>query len=227
MIDPDRVDNSVTNDGFTMRELRYAIGVRANEEDDQEEYYEPPAPLSLPLPTSNPVALAAEDTSTQPPETKAIEGPKPPTLLYSVAIQINQDVKTVSKLVEDIAKLENSIEETSDSNSAETKRDTLLLEKKRMRLARIKTAGNGMKSKMRSSRRELSQRGPSQIVSYSSRFVNKISEITDDMNISGSLSIKYGAIGGSGKGSFVDSDKFKESDLNFFISVKVINQRST
>ncbi|KAK7229795.1 hypothetical protein V2G26_001965 [Clonostachys chloroleuca] len=224
VIDPDRVDNSVTNDGFTMRELRYAIGVRANEEDDQEEYYEPPAPLSLPLPTSNPVALAAEDTSTQPPETKAIEGPKPPTLLDSVAIQINQDVKTVSKLVEDIAKLENSIEETSDSNSAETKRDTLLLEKKRMRLARIKTAGNGMKSKMRSSRRELSQRGPSQIVSYSSRFVNKISEITDDMNISGSLSIKYGAIGGSGKGSFVDSDKFKESDLNFFISVKVINQ---
>jgi hypothetical protein len=44
------------------------------------------------------------------------------------------------------------------------------------------------------------------------------------MNISGSLSIKYGAIGGSGKGSFIDSDKFKESDLNFFISVKVINQ---
>lgn len=44
------------------------------------------------------------------------------------------------------------------------------------------------------------------------------------MNISGSLSIKYRAIGGSGKGSFVDSDKFKESDLNFFISVKVTNQ---
>jgi hypothetical protein len=38
------------------------------------------------------------------------------------------------------------------------------------------------------------------------------------------LSIKYGSIGGSGKGSFVDSDKFKESDLNIFISVKVINQ---
>lgn len=54
--------------------------------------------------------------------------------------------------------------------------------------------------------------------------MNKLSEVTDDMNISGSLSIKYGAIGGSGKGSFIDSDKFKESDLNFFISVKVINQ---
>jgi hypothetical protein len=44
------------------------------------------------------------------------------------------------------------------------------------------------------------------------------------MCISGSLSIKAGKIGGSGKGSFVDSDKFKESDLNFYISVKVVNQ---
>ncbi|PON21569.1 hypothetical protein TGAM01_v209600 [Trichoderma gamsii] len=56
--------------------------------------------------------------------------------------------------------------------------------------------------------RELSKGGPSQTVAYTSR----------------SLPIKYGAIGGSGKGSFVDLDKFKESDLNIFISVKVINQ---
>ena len=67
-------------------------------------------------------------------------------------------------------------------------------------------------------------RGPSQIVTYSSRFVDKLSDITDDMNISGSLSIKYGAIGGSGRGAFVDSDKFKDSDLNFYISVKVISK---
>ena len=44
------------------------------------------------------------------------------------------------------------------------------------------------------------------------------------MNISGALSIKYGAIGGSGRGAFVNSDKFHESDLNFYISVKVTNQ---
>ena len=31
-------------------------------------------------------------------------------------------------------------------------------------------------------------------------------------------------MGGSGRGSFVDSDKFKESDLSFYISAKVINQ---
>lgn len=66
------------------------------------------------------------------------------------------------------------------------------------------------------------------------------------MNISGLLSIKYGTIGGSGRGSFVDASQFQESehlctynetqhvrmltkfmslgDLNFYISVKVINQ---
>ena len=67
-------------------------------------------------------------------------------------------------------------------------------------------------------------RGPSQTVSYTSRFVDRLSDITEDMCISGSLSIKAGKIGGSGKGSFVDSDKFKESDMNFYISVKVVNQ---
>lgn len=67
-------------------------------------------------------------------------------------------------------------------------------------------------------------RGPSQTVTYTSRFVDRLSDVLDDMSVSGSLSIKAGKIGGSGKGSFVDSDKFKESDLNFYISVKVVNQ---
>lgn len=67
-------------------------------------------------------------------------------------------------------------------------------------------------------------RGPSQTVIYSSRFVDRLSDVTDDMSVSGSLSIKAARIGGSGRGSFVDSDKFKESDLNFYISVKVVNQ---
>lgn len=67
-------------------------------------------------------------------------------------------------------------------------------------------------------------RGPSQTVIYTSKFVDRLSDVTDDMSVSGSLSIKAAKIGGSGRGSFVDSDKFKESDLNFYISVKVINQ---
>lgn len=67
-------------------------------------------------------------------------------------------------------------------------------------------------------------KGPSQTVTYSSRFIDRLSDVTDDMAISGALSVKMAKIGGSGRGSFVDSDKFKESDLNFYISVKVVNQ---
>lgn len=47
---------------------------------------------------------------------------------------------------------------------------------------------------------------------------------TDAMNISGSLSIKTATIGGKASGSYVDSDKFKESDINFHLQVKVTNQ---
>lgn len=67
-------------------------------------------------------------------------------------------------------------------------------------------------------------RGTSQTVTYASRFVDKLSDITEDMCISGALTVKMAKIGGSGRGSFVDSDKFKESDLTFYISVKVVNQ---
>lgn len=67
-------------------------------------------------------------------------------------------------------------------------------------------------------------RGTSQTVTYSSKFVDKLSDITEDMCISGALTVKMAKIGGSGRGSFVDSDKFKESDLTFYISVKVVNQ---
>ncbi|GKU04421.1 hypothetical protein FLAG1_07120 [Fusarium langsethiae] len=226
VIDPDRVDNSVTNDGFTMRELRHAIGARAGGEDydDEEDYGDAidalPEASALPAIQSTGTEITANGT-----DKPAGVTPSAIKALDTVAIQLREDAKTVEKLVSDVASLETLIEEAIDLASAETKRNILLLEKKRMRLARIKTNGTGLKGKkLRGTVKALSQRGPSQIVTYSSRFVNKISEITDDMNISGSLSIKYGSIGGAGKGSFVDSDKFKESDLNFFISVKVINQ---
>ncbi|EMD85057.1 hypothetical protein COCC4DRAFT_31650 [Bipolaris maydis ATCC 48331] len=67
-------------------------------------------------------------------------------------------------------------------------------------------------------------KGISQIVSYSSRFVDKLSDVIDVMNVSASLSIKTGTIGGAVSGTYIDSDKFKTSDLNFFIQVKVTNQ---
>ncbi|KAK6525430.1 hypothetical protein TWF694_005568 [Orbilia ellipsospora] len=63
-----------------------------------------------------------------------------------------------------------------------------------------------------------------QIVTYSSKFVDKLSDVTEAMNISGSLSIKTATIGGKANGSYVDSDKFKSSDINFHLQVKVTNQ---
>ncbi|QPC58046.1 hypothetical protein HYE67_000277 [Fusarium culmorum] len=143
-----------------MRELRHVIGARAGGDDyDDEEDYGNEID-ALPMPTALPT-------------------------IEATGAELREDAKTVEKLVADVASLETLIEEAVDPASADTKRNILLLEKKRMRLARIKTNGTGLK---------------------------------------GSLSIKYGSIGGAGKGSFVDSDKFKESGLNFFISVKVINQ---
>lgn len=67
----------------------------------------------------------------------------------------------------------------------------------------------------------------SQTVSWEAKFVDKISEVTDSMNISGSLAIKIDAIGGGGaaEGHFIDSNKFKDSDINYHIHVKVTNQK--
>lgn len=64
----------------------------------------------------------------------------------------------------------------------------------------------------------------SQIVSYCTRHVDKVSEVTDAMNVSAALSIKTATAGGGLTGSYVNSDKFKESTLNFFVQVTVVNQ---
>lgn len=55
-------------------------------------------------------------------------------------------------------------------------------------------------------------------------FLLTMERYTDAMNISGSLSIKTATIGGKANGSYVDSDKFKSSDINFHLRVSVTNQ---
>ncbi|KDQ06257.1 hypothetical protein BOTBODRAFT_121764 [Botryobasidium botryosum FD-172 SS1] len=66
----------------------------------------------------------------------------------------------------------------------------------------------------------------SQVVTWTAKFVDRISEVTDSMNISGSLEIKADSLGGGGgaQARFMDSNKFKESDINYFIQVKVTNE---
>ncbi|KAJ5885449.1 hypothetical protein N7495_009959 [Penicillium taxi] len=67
----------------------------------------------------------------------------------------------------------------------------------------------------------------SQVVSYSSRFVEKLSDITQSMNISAGNSIKSGTIEVSGSSLSIDEAKFSSSDINAVVSVKVINQTTT
>ncbi|KAF4459911.1 hypothetical protein FALBO_13327 [Fusarium albosuccineum] len=211
VVDPDRVDNAVTNDGFTMRDLRFAISGKdarsdANNSDNGDVMVvTPPGEEGSQAVNISSNALAAR----------------------SFAFQFEQRAQQIKKLIEDITSLENELEDVTKTETAETRKKTQLLENKKVKLSKLKTleVTEALKSAdAKGMAEELANRGRSQVVTYTSRFVNKLSEVTDDMNISGSLSIKYGAIGGSGKGSFIDSDKFKESDLNFFISVKVINQ---
>lgn len=64
----------------------------------------------------------------------------------------------------------------------------------------------------------------SQVVSYSSRLVEKISDVVRAMNISAGSSIKCGSLESSGNSLSVDEVKFVSSDLNVLVSVKVINQ---
>lgn len=57
-------------------------------------------------------------------------------------------------------------------------------------------------------------------VSYSSRVVQKLSDIVETLNISFGAAIKKGTVEVSGNSSTVDENKIKESDLNVIVSVK-------
>ncbi|PNP41679.1 hypothetical protein THARTR1_11220 [Trichoderma harzianum] len=65
----------------------------------------------------------------------------------------------------------------------------------------------------------------SQVVSYNSQFVERISDVVRSMNISAASSIKSGTIGMPGNSLGLDEAKFADSDLNAVISVKVINRK--
>ncbi|KAJ6260968.1 hypothetical protein Dda_3631 [Drechslerella dactyloides] len=65
---------------------------------------------------------------------------------------------------------------------------------------------------------------PGQDVRFVARFVNNLSDITEDMNIASAGAIKKGRINNFGD-NFIDVEKFKQADLNFYMRVRVINQK--
>ncbi|KAH8662562.1 hypothetical protein BX600DRAFT_399566, partial [Xylariales sp. PMI_506] len=63
-----------------------------------------------------------------------------------------------------------------------------------------------------------------QVVSYSARVVEKLSDIVESMNVSYCSSIKKGTVAVSGSSSTIDETTFKSADLNLVVTVKVTNQ---
>jgi hypothetical protein len=62
---------------------------------------------------------------------------------------------------------------------------------------------------------------PPQIVSYSSRFVEKLSDILSAANVSYGASIKKGTVEIAGNAGIINEDNIKESDLNAVVTVRV------
>lgn len=65
-----------------------------------------------------------------------------------------------------------------------------------------------------------------QIVTYSSRLVDNMSDIVEALNISSSQSIRYGTVKGAGSANIVSENKVNQSDLNYIVTVKVTNESS-
>ncbi|KAH7184520.1 uncharacterized protein B0J16DRAFT_397786 [Fusarium flagelliforme] len=70
-------------------------------------------------------------------------------------------------------------------------------------------------------------KNPAQVVKYSAKFVEKLSDIVSNMNISKSSAIKQGTIEVHGNANTIDEDKIKASDVNLVVSVQVTNQTTT
>ncbi|KAI7150852.1 hypothetical protein KC352_g28640, partial [Hortaea werneckii] len=75
-----------------------------------------------------------------------------------------------------------------------------------------------------SAQRLVRSENPSQVVTYSSKCVNKLSDIVKSMNVSYSTSIKKGTVEVAGSNNTINEEKIKQSDINAVVSVKVVNQ---
>lgn len=60
----------------------------------------------------------------------------------------------------------------------------------------------------------------SKVVNYSSKCVNRLSDIVKSMNVSYSTSIKKGTVELAGNNTAINEEKVKESDINAVVTVK-------
>lgn len=65
-----------------------------------------------------------------------------------------------------------------------------------------------------------------QVVTYSSRSVENMSEVMDALNLSAAASMKYGTVSASSSAAFVNENKVVSSDVNYIFTCKVTNESS-
>ncbi|KAK0549212.1 hypothetical protein OC846_004166 [Tilletia horrida] len=256
VVDPERAENVVTNDGVTMRILaqkmkKASVWRQLNEyvtDGQLATVNTEPKPDEKPTAPSNSGVLSQVDVNQLPADTN----------LQATAAAIEKDsAATEAKLAELAAQahppataeeadqaLKVEAGKTADANAKLTADREAFLAKQKAATekpvdvskelakkdADFKAATTGRKTGLASNADQVyawsmeKAIGTSQIVQFSSKFVDKLSEISDDMNASAALSIKAGSFGGSGNGAFIDTEKFHDSDIKFYLSVKVINQ---
>ncbi|KAK4694377.1 hypothetical protein P7C71_g3197, partial [Lecanoromycetidae sp. Uapishka_2] len=70
----------------------------------------------------------------------------------------------------------------------------------------------------------LERLGVAQSATYKTSIVEKVTDVTDALNINAAFTIKYDKMNADGKGRIINTNTIKSSDMNFMISVKVVNQ---
>ncbi|CEH18477.1 hypothetical protein CBOM_04877 [Ceraceosorus bombacis] len=211
VVDPKRPENVINNAGVTMKMLAEHSKstsalprLRGLMDGGASQLSTPNHDVSQPLPTHPQTAAKKKVIGPTPPPASRKSRAEPETAGSSGTDAAKKNAEAMTH-----EEIKSTLDEIHANNDA-------------------KVAAGTMGVKMQDGEKELpwtpeQARGAAQNVEYQAKFVNKLSEITDDMSISGSLSIRYNAIGGSGSGSFFDAETFYDSDLVYYVSCRVTN----
>jgi hypothetical protein len=147
VVDPDRIDNSVTNDGFTMRDLRFAISSAHTQSPASEGSGDTPLSSS-----------SGEEAKMTP------ENDSNALASRSFAFQFEQRAQQIKNLIDETTSLEAEVDTITDVAQRRQKIQTLA--NKRIRLSKLKTleVTEALKSAdSKSLAEELANRGRSQV----------------------------------------------------------------
>ncbi|KAL9938485.1 hypothetical protein V8E36_003108 [Tilletia maclaganii] len=237
IVNPERTENILTNDGATMRilaqKLKKASIWRSMPEyiadgkmstQDTEPVDDGSTPADDNRSNKIPIGVAESETPAQ-----GSDSSRPVDELNQEQVNAGLESEAAKQEAANkklMAQVEASIDAKRQMAKDIVKSDQALADMTKKDEDKLNSRGTGMAVNARKFYpwTKAKSVGMSQIVSYRSKFVDKLSEINDEMSGSAALSIQTDVLGGSGRGAFIDSSKFYGSDVKFFLSVKVINQ---